>query len=64
MVQYVLQILIISIKLRQTDRQKLGQENFPNNTSLPADGLAGIFRARSSDKTAIPAPARNTREGE
>ena len=39
-------------------------ENLPNKTSLPAAGLAGIFKASKSDKIAIPAPAKKTREGE
>ena len=38
--------------------------NLPNNTSFPAEGFAGILRANSSETTAIPAPAKKTKEGE
>ena len=42
----------------------LSYENLPNNTSFPAAGFDGILRASSSETTAIPAPAKKTKEGE
>ena len=39
-------------------------ENLPNNTSFPAEGFDGILRASRSEASAIPAPAKKTKEGE
>ena len=61
---YFINVIQLTSSIKAAYFSKKSYENFPNKTSFPAAGLAGILRARRRDRTAIPAPAKKTNEGE